>query len=75
MKKMTAGSFKNNCLAVIDQVQATRKAVVITKQGKPVAKLVPIQQNTDVIFNFLAGKGTIIGDVISPAHSWLLPSP
>lgn len=67
MKKMAAGSFKANCLAVMDQVQATHEAVVITKHGKPVAKLVPVTKETDEIFNFLAGKGAITGDVVSPA--------
>lgn len=67
MKKMPAGSFKTNCLAVMDEVQAKRESVVITKHGKPVAKLVPINAEADDIYNFLAGKGSIIGDVVSPA--------
>ena len=37
MKKMAAGVFKANCLAVMDDVQAKRETVVITKHGKPVA--------------------------------------
>src|SRR6266480_5929568 len=41
MKKMAAGAFKTNCLAVMDEVQAKHETVVITKHGKPVAKLVP----------------------------------
>ncbi|MGA7854281.1 MAG: type II toxin-antitoxin system Phd/YefM family antitoxin [Candidatus Acidiferrales bacterium] len=67
MKKMPAGSFKTNCLAVMDEVQAKRETVVITKHGKPVAKLVPVNAEADDIYNFLAGKGSIIGDVVSPA--------
>ena len=67
MKKMAAGVFKANCLAVMDEVQAKRETVVITKHGKPVAKLVPVNTDTDEIFNFLAGKGAITGDVLSPA--------
>jgi prevent-host-death family protein len=69
MKKMAAGSFKVHCLAIMDEVQAKRETVVITKHGKPVAKLVPINKDTDEIYNFLAGKGSITGDVISPAIS------
>jgi prevent-host-death family protein len=69
MKKMAAGSFKTNCLAVMDEVYAKRETVVITKHGKPVAMLVPVQGETDEIFSFLAGKGTIAGDVVSPAVS------
>jgi len=69
MKKMAAGSFKIHCLAVMDEVQAKRETVLITKHGKPVAKLVPADKNSDDIYNFLAGKGVITGDIISPAIS------
>jgi len=67
MKKMAAGTFKANCLAVMDEVQAKRVTVVITKRGKPVAKLVPVSDEKDDIFGFLRGKVTIVGDVVSPA--------
>ncbi|HEV2315470.1 MAG TPA: type II toxin-antitoxin system Phd/YefM family antitoxin [Candidatus Acidoferrales bacterium] len=66
---MAAGSFKANCLAVMDEVQAKHETVVITKHGKPVAKLVPVNKATDEIYNFLADKGAITGDVVSPAIS------
>lgn len=69
MKKMAAGSFKVHCLAVMDEVWAKRESVVITKRGKPVAKLVPAGENAGDIYNFLAGKGAITGDVVSPAIS------
>jgi len=69
MKKMAAGSFKIHCLAVMDEVQAKRETVVITKYGKPVAKLVPADENTDDIYNFLGGKGTIAGDIVASALS------
>lgn len=67
MKTMAAGTFKANCLAVMDEVQSKRVTVVITKRGKPVAKLVPINADKDEIFGFLAGKGKITGDIVSPA--------
>ncbi|MFZ0785025.1 MAG: type II toxin-antitoxin system Phd/YefM family antitoxin [Candidatus Acidiferrales bacterium] len=66
MRTMTAGYFKAKCLAVIDQVQTTREAILITKDGKPVANLVPVDEEPDEIFDFFAGKGEIVGDVISP---------
>jgi len=69
MKKMAAGSFKTNCLAVMDEVQAKHETVVITKRGKPVAKLVPVNTETDEIYNFLAGKGAVAGDIVSSALS------
>jgi antitoxin (DNA-binding transcriptional repressor) of toxin-antitoxin stability system len=53
----------------MDEVQAKRETVIITKHGKPVAKLVPVHKDTDEIYDFLGGKGAISGDVISPALS------
>jgi prevent-host-death family protein len=69
MKKMAAGAFKVHCLAVMDEVQAKREAVLITKRGKPVAKLVPVETEKDDIFNFMQGKGSIVGDVVAPAFT------
>jgi prevent-host-death family protein len=69
MKKMAAGVFKTNCLAVMDEVQAKHETVVITKHGKPVVKLVPVSTDTDDIYDFLSGKGAVVGDIVSPAIS------
>ena len=69
MKTIAAGAFKVHCLAIMDEVQSKRQAVLITKRGKPVAKLVPIEQEKDDIFGFYKGKIKINGDVVSPAFS------
>ncbi len=66
MKTIAAGSFKVHCLAIMDEVQSKRQAVLITKRGKPVAKLVPVEKEKDDIFGFLKGKGKITGDIVSP---------
>jgi antitoxin (DNA-binding transcriptional repressor) of toxin-antitoxin stability system len=42
---------------------------MITKRGNPVAKLVPVNSQTNEIYNFMAGKGVVTGDVVSPAIS------
>ena len=66
IKTIPAGKFKAQCLAIMDEVAAKRQAVVITKRGKPVAKLVPIAKEKDEIFGFLKGKVKVLGDVVSP---------
>jgi antitoxin (DNA-binding transcriptional repressor) of toxin-antitoxin stability system len=66
MKKMAAGIFKVHCLSVMDEVQSKRESVLITKRGRPVAKLVPVGNEKDDIYGFLKGKVTILGDVVSP---------
>lgn len=66
-KKMAAGEFKSKCLAVMDEVHAKRVPVIITKRGKPVAKLVPVEEERDEIFGFMKGKIRILGDIVGPA--------
>ena len=71
IKTIPAGTFKARCLAIMDEVAAKRESVVITKRGKPVAKLVPVEKEKDDIFGFFNGKGTIEikGDIVSPILS------
>ena len=67
VKTMAAGKFKATCLAVMDEVQARRESVLVTKNGKPVAKLVPVDvQEVDPLAIFRFGKGKIVGDIVSP---------
>lgn len=65
-RTMPAGTFKTNCLSVMDEVQAKREPVVITKRGKPVAKLVPVDTDPDDIFGYMSGKIKILGDIVGP---------
>jgi len=67
MKTIPAGAFKTNCLAIMEEVKTKRETIVITKHGKPVAKLVPLNEVVDEIFGFFKGKGSVTGDVVSPA--------
>jgi prevent-host-death family protein len=66
MKLMAAGEFKAQCLAVMDEVLRTGEAVLITKHGKPVAKLVPADNPADDVFGFMTGKVKIVGDIVGP---------
>jgi prevent-host-death family protein len=66
MKTMRAGEFKARCLKVMDQVRATREPVIITKRGRQVAKLVPVDTRGDDIFGCLEGVVEIVGDIESP---------
>ncbi len=73
MKTMAAGEFKAKCLKVMDRVNATREPVLITKKGRPVAKLIPVDQKADDIFGCLAGTIEIVGDIessVEPPEDW-----
>ena len=61
-----ASEFKAKCLAVIDEVERTRRPVVITKRGKPVAELVPHAAKKRPLEGLLKNELFIIGDIISP---------
>lgn len=67
MKTVPAGTFKAQCLAMMDEVKNKREEVVITKRGEPIAKLVPVETHADDIFGFFHGHGRITGDILSPA--------
>jgi antitoxin (DNA-binding transcriptional repressor) of toxin-antitoxin stability system len=68
MKTMTAGRFKKHCLKVMDDLSVSGEPVLITKKGKPIAKLVSADaKTTDDVFGCLRGKMKIVGDIIGPA--------
>ena len=66
---INAAQFKAKCLKLIDEVAATRKPLIITKRGKPLAKLVPIQDETPIsLFGYMKGTGQILGDIVNVPH-------
>ena len=70
MKTMAAGKFKDVCLQTLDEVAASRRPVVITKRGRPVAKLVPITA-TGTRPKSLAGSVVAeSGDPFSTGEVW-----
>ena len=70
MRTMAAGKFKAQCLGVIDEVQAKREPVIVTKHGKAVAKLVPMDIEDDPLDAFLfPGRIEILGDIVSPVYT------
>lgn len=67
--RINAAQFRAKCLKLIDEVAATRKSLVITKRGKPLAKLVPIQdEKLSPLFGYMKGAGQILGDIVNVPH-------
>jgi prevent-host-death family protein len=66
MKTIPAARFKAGCLKIMDDVKARREPVLITKKGKPVARLVPVDEPEGDVFGCLAGELEISGDILSP---------
>lgn len=65
-QSIAAGEFKAKCLQVLDDVQQSRKSVIVTKRGRPVARIVPMEEEEPLIFGRLKGTGIILGDIIGP---------
>ncbi len=64
--EIPAGEFKAKCLKLMDQVAKTREPIIITKHGKPVAKLAPVENEVKSLFGYMKGTVTILGDIVSP---------
>ena len=47
VRSVPAGEFKQGCLAILDEVASSHREVVITKRGKPVARLVPMTSDEE----------------------------
>lgn len=60
-----AGDFKAKCLQILDDVATHREPLIITKRGKPVAKLVPMPPGTQ-LFGALAGSVLDASDIVAP---------
>ena len=66
MSEIPAGQFKAKCLKVMDRVARTGEPVVVTKHGKPVVRVVPVEDAAVPLFGRLAGSVTQASDLISP---------
>jgi len=73
MKQIAAGAFKARCLKLMDEVHSRRTEILITKRGKPIAKLSPVDAAPTDVFGCMIGTAEIRGDVTSPvlpASAW-----
>ena len=68
MANIPATEFKAKCLALMNRVAERQESFVITKRGKPIARLVPLEHKPEnSIFGWLRARGSIQGDIVSPA--------
>ena len=68
MKTIGAAKFKAQCLAILDGLEPD--GLVITKHGRPVAKLMPIEHEHASLLGSLKGKIKIHGDILSTGKKW-----
>lgn len=69
MEAIAVSKFKATCLQVLKEVQRTRKPVLVTRFGKPVAEIVPARtaKRSKRWLGSMAGTMRITGDIVSPA--------
>ena len=68
MKSVPAAKFKERCLSLLDRVDP--EGIVITKHGKPVAKLIPIHTDMAKLIGSFKGKIKIKGKILSTGLRW-----
>jgi prevent-host-death family protein len=68
MASMGAGEFKVKCLKLLDEVAANREPLVITKFGKPVARVLPMPPAVK-LRGALSGSVLFEGDIVSPLEN------
>ena len=68
MKQLSASKFKEQCLALLDRVDP--EGIVVTKRGKPVAKLIPFGADSADLIGSLKGKLTIKGEILATGIRW-----
>jgi prevent-host-death family protein len=71
MSTIAAGVFKARCLELMDEVARTREAIIVTKYGRPVAKLVPLEDERPPRPLYGRARGT----VVHVAHDAFAPEP
>lgn len=65
-RSIKASEFKARCLRLLDEVAASGEALVITKRGKPIGRLVPYRERPASLYALLAGSVEVRGDIVAP---------
>jgi prevent-host-death family protein len=66
--QLNASKFKEQCLSLLDNLDPD--GIVVTKHGKPVARLLPINSGCAELIGSLKGKIKINGDILSTGIEW-----
>ncbi len=68
MRTISASKFKEQCLSLLDRLDAD--GIVITKHGKPVGRLLPANQSCASLIGSLKGRIKVRGDILSTGVKW-----
>ena len=68
MKRVAAAKFKEQCLSILDRLDP--QGIVITKHGRPVARVLPIEHASAELIGSLRGRIRVTGDLLSTGVKW-----
>ena len=68
MKKITATKFKEQCLSLLERIDS--EGLLITKHGKPVARVVPVEQSCGALIGKLKNQIKVSGNIMSTGIEW-----
>jgi prevent-host-death family protein len=68
--RVPAGEFKQRCLALLDQVAETGIPIVVTKRGKPVARVVAVESDVNALVGSVRVLTESDDDLYSTGEAW-----
>lgn len=68
MVKLNVSEFREQCLSLFEELPP--EGVLITKRGRPIARLLPVRENDGDLIGSLAGQINIEGDIFSTGEEW-----
>ena len=68
MKRVAAAKFKEQCLSILDRLGPA--GIVVTKHGKPVARVLPMETASSELIGALRGRIQVKGDIESTGERW-----
>jgi prevent-host-death family protein len=68
MEQINASKFKEQCLALLDNLDP--EGILITKHGKPVARLIPASSDCADLIGSMKGKIRVHGRILSTGLNW-----
>ena len=65
IEKIGAGAFKAKCLNLLDEVEKKHVQLIISKHGKPVARLVPVKEKKFSLYGCMRDSVSVQFDIVS----------
>jgi prevent-host-death family protein len=68
MRSIAASRFKAQCLKLLDEVAETGETIVVTKRGKPVARIEPVEEPPSLkgSVTFLVSDEELMEPILEP---------